>query len=182
MNLIKYKLNTVVGGGDKSIKEKKVRCYYHLNITSFSSHFFCIKYIAMKFSKTFFGNKSVELQFYKCNPFLPDPKLEGNILMLPSDFEGSISCLTKHLVSTGIRVHIPENHVGILLPIARHCSYSQFDAGDLVPRYIPSGFHNVIEVVLYNSCRHWWDIKHGDYVAQLVIVKTKKIHLHEIKV
>ena len=115
------------------------------------------------FSKMF-HKKSAEVHYYKHNPLLPDPKLLGNMLMLPSDYEGRINCFTKHLVSTGIRVHVPAGHVGILIPVVRRC------------------IHNVIEILLYNCCRDWWDIQHGQHVASLVIVKTKKINLREIKV
>lgn len=81
----------------------------------------------------------------------------------------------RKLVSTGVRVQLPENSVGLL------CSRSGLahSAGVVVlnaPGIIDNGYTGEIKVNLFNSSKMDHVIFSGDRIAQLVLQASMQVH------
>lgn len=84
------------------------------------------------------------------------------------------------MVSTGIKMAIPEGYVGMV------CSRSGMAAKDSVfvlnsPGIIDSGFRGEVKVILYNAGNDSYYIKTGQRIAQLVLVKLADVQMKWIE-
>jgi dUTP pyrophosphatase len=82
-------------------------------------------------------------------------------------------------VGTGIAVAVPAGHAGLVLPrsglAARH-GISVVNA----PGLIDTGYRGELRVLLLNTDReHAFDVRPGDRIAQLVIVRVEGADLEE---
>ncbi len=83
-------------------------------------------------------------------------------------------------VGTGLAVAIPPAHAGLVLPrsglAARH-GISLVNA----PGLIDPGYRGELRVLLINTDRHEpFEIAPGDRIAQLMVVATGVVRLHEV--
>tara|TARA_R110000824_G_scaffold14985_6_gene63393 strand:- start:1577 stop:2056 length:480 start_codon:yes stop_codon:yes gene_type:complete len=81
------------------------------------------------------------------------------------------------LISTGIAMALPKNHVGLIWDrssmgvkgIHRHAGV------------IDSGYRGEVKVCLHNTTSELYKIKSGDRIAQLLIQETPIFRLHEVE-
>jgi len=78
----------------------------------------------------------------------------------------------KMLVSTGIRLALPEGHVGLIWPRSGMAVKHSIDCGAGV---IDSQYRGEIKVLLFNHSDGEHFIKQGDRIAQLLVQKVETV-------
>lgn len=94
-------------------------------------------------------------------------KGEGQIIIPP---------LGRHLISTAVKMNIPEGMVGMVCPrsgLALNKGITVLNA----PGVIDPGYVNTVGVILINLGSEPVTITHGDKIAQLLIVDTQDVVL-----
>ena len=76
------------------------------------------------------------------------------------------------LVATGIRLEIPEGHVGLIWPRSGLAVKKGIDCGAGV---IDSHYRGEIKVLLFNHSDKEFQIEQGDRIAQLLIQKIERV-------
>ena len=90
----------------------------------------------------------------------------------------SILAGTRRLVDTGIKVEIPEGHVGLIWPR----SGSAVKGGiDVFAGVIDAGYRGPIKVCLYNSGDKDFAICRHDRIAQIIFQEVSPLCLEEVK-
>ncbi|NIQ03516.1 MAG: dUTP diphosphatase [Nitrospinaceae bacterium] len=78
----------------------------------------------------------------------------------------------KMMVPTGIRLALPENHVGLIWPRSGLAVKHSIDCGAGV---IDSQYRGEIKVLLFNHSNGEYFIKKGDRIAQLLVQKVETV-------
>jgi len=76
------------------------------------------------------------------------------------------------LVTTGIRLEIPEGHVGLIWPRSGLANKKGIDCGAGV---IDSHYRGEVKVLLFNHSDSEFQIEQGDRIAQLLIQKVERV-------
>ncbi len=76
------------------------------------------------------------------------------------------------LVTTGIRLEIPEGHVGLIWPRSGLAVKKGIDCGAGV---IDSHYRGEVKVLLFNHSDKEFQIEQGDRIAQLLIQKVERV-------
>ena len=76
------------------------------------------------------------------------------------------------LVATGIRLEIPEGHVGLIWPRSGLAVTKGIDCGAGV---IDSHYRGEVKVLLFNHSDNEFQIEQGDRIAQLLIQKVERV-------
>ena len=76
------------------------------------------------------------------------------------------------LVTTGIRLEIPEGHVGLIWPRSGLAVKKGIDCGAGV---IDSHYRGEVKVLLFNHSDSEFQIEQGDRIAQLLIQKVERV-------
>ena len=78
----------------------------------------------------------------------------------------------RSLVGTGIRLEIPEGHVGLIWPRSGLAIKKGVDCGAGV---IDSCYRGEIKVLLFNHSDNEFQIEPGDRIAQILIQKVERV-------
>jgi len=89
--------------------------------------------------------------------------------------------LSRGLCGTGIKVEIPQNHVGYVNPRSGNAIKLGLTVLN-APGTIDSGYRGEVKVILYNSNKdHSIEISKGDKIAQLVIQPYVHCEIEAVK-
>ena len=91
---------------------------------------------------------------------------------LKSSVEAMIPARGKSLIATGIRLKLPEGHVGLIWPRSGLAVKHSLDCGAGV---IDSGYRGEIKILLFNHSDQDYALKRGDRIAQLLIQKVERV-------
>ncbi len=83
-----------------------------------------------------------------------------------------IPAKSRSLVGTGIRLEIPEGHVGLIWPRSGLAIKKGIDCGAGV---IDSCYRGEIKVLLFNHSDTEFQIEPGDRIAQILIQKVERV-------
>ena len=83
----------------------------------------------------------------------------------------------KRLVPTGVRLALPEGHVGLIWPRSGRAVKHSIDSGAGV---IDAQYRGEITVLLFNHSDEDFPIEPGDRIAQLLIQKVESIQFHPV--
>jgi dUTP pyrophosphatase len=78
----------------------------------------------------------------------------------------------RTLVATGVRLEIPEGHVGLIWPRSGLAVKKGIDCGAGV---IDSHYRGEVKVLLFNHSDSEFQIEPGDRIAQLLIQKVERV-------
>ena len=78
----------------------------------------------------------------------------------------------RTLVSTGVRLEIPEDHVGLIWPRSGLAVKKGIDCGAGV---IDSHYRGEVKVLLFNHSDNEFQIEPGDRIAQILIQKVERV-------
>mgnify|MGYP001602600025 FL=1 len=79
------------------------------------------------------------------------------------------------LVSTGVRLEIPEGYVGLIWPRSGLAVKKGIDCGAGV---IDSHYRGEVKVLLFNHSDNEFQIEPGDRIAQILIQKVERVEFH----
>ena len=82
------------------------------------------------------------------------------------------------LVATGIRLEIPQGHVGLIWPRSGLAVKKGIDCGAGV---IDSHYRGEIKVLLFNHSDNEFEIEPGDRIAQILIQKVERVQFNPVK-
>jgi len=85
---------------------------------------------------------------------------------------------SKKLIGTGIRVKLPENHVGLIWPRSGLAVKHAIDSGAGV---VDSGYRGEIKVLLFNHSDEEFHIQPGDRIAQILIQKVTQVEFLQVE-
>jgi dUTP pyrophosphatase len=118
---------------------------------------------------------------------LPAYQYEGDAgLDLPidtTDEPGEVIILrpkTPTKVSTGMIVELPPGHVGLVCPRSGLASRQGITVAN-APGVIDPSFRGLLQVILINHGSSNQLLKHGDRIAQLVVVPFAKMEVREVQ-
>ena len=83
----------------------------------------------------------------------------------------------RTLVSTGVRLEIPEGHVGLIWPRSGLAVKKGIDCGAGV---IDSHYRGEVKVLLFNHSDDEFQIERGDRIAQILIQKVERVEFHQV--
>ena len=83
----------------------------------------------------------------------------------------------RTLVSTGVRLEIPEGHVGLIWPRSGLAVKKGIDCGAGV---IDSRYRGEVKVLLFNHSDDEFQIEPGDRIAQILIQKVERVEFHPV--
>ena len=92
---------------------------------------------------------------------------------LKASERSNVPARSKYLVSTGMRIALPEGHVGLIWPRSGLAVKYSIDCGAGV---IDAQYRGEIKVLLFNHSDEDFLIAPGDRIAQLLIQKVESIH------
>ena len=78
----------------------------------------------------------------------------------------------RTLVSTGVRLEIPDGHVGLIWPRSGLAVKKGIDCGAGV---IDSHYRGEVKVLLFNHSDNEFQIEPGDRIAQILIQKVERV-------
>ena len=81
----------------------------------------------------------------------------------------------RTLVSTGVRLEIPEGYVGLIWPRSGLAVKKGIDCGAGV---IDSHYRGEVKVLLFNHSDNEFQIEPGDRIAQILIQKDERVEFH----
>ena len=87
----------------------------------------------------------------------------------------SIPPRERTLVSTGVRLEIPEGYVGLIWPRSGLAVKKGIDCGAGV---IDSHYRGEVKVLLFNHSNNEFQIEPGDRIAQILIQKVERVEFH----
>ena len=85
----------------------------------------------------------------------------------------------RSLIGTGIRIEIPEGHVGLIWPRSGLAIKKGIDCGAGV---IDSCYRGEIKVLLFNHSDTEFQIQPGDRIAQILIQKVERVQFIPVNV
>ena len=119
-------------------------------------------------------NESLKKICRTTGPFVPSYSHSGDA---GADLKASeptiIQAKGKTLVSTGLRIELPEGHVGLIWPRSGLAVKHSIDCGAGV---IDANYRGEIKVLLFNHSNENFNIERGDRVAQLLVQKVESIN------
>jgi dUTP pyrophosphatase len=83
----------------------------------------------------------------------------------------------RTLISTGVRLEIPEGHVGLIWPRSGLAVKKGIDCGAGV---IDSNYRGEIKVLLFNHSDNEFLIKPGDRIAQILFQKVERVEFQSV--
>ncbi|NIQ01271.1 MAG: dUTP diphosphatase, partial [Nitrospinaceae bacterium] len=83
----------------------------------------------------------------------------------------------KKLVPTGIRIHLPPGHTGLIWPRSGLAAKHGLDCGAGV---IDSQYRGEIQVLLFNHSDTDYEIRPGDRIAQLLVHKVERMDFVQV--
>ena len=83
----------------------------------------------------------------------------------------------RTLVSTGVRLEIPEGYVGLIWPRSGLAVKKGIDCGAGV---IDSHYRGEVKVLLFNHSDNEFQIEPGDRIAQILIQKFERVEFHPV--
>ncbi len=126
----------------------------------------------------------IELPIKKTNESVQLPKYAYSgdaALDLPAAESLILQPFERKLVSTGLAIAIPEGYAGLVIPrsgLAIKHGISIVNA----PGLIDSGYRGELKVILVNLDPHTpFEIKTGDRIAQLMLVKIPVVKLDQVE-
>lgn len=115
------------------------------------------------------------------NPSLPLQATKGSCGWdLFSRFETVIEPHDSALISTGIYIQIPPDHVGLICPrsgLALNYKITVLNS----PGVIDSDYRGEIKVLLFNHCESAYKILANDRIAQLLILSVTPATFREVE-
>ena len=81
----------------------------------------------------------------------------------------------RTLVSTGVRLEIPEGYVALIWPRSGLAVKKGIDCGAGV---IDSHYRGEVKVLLFNHSDNEFQIEPGDRIAQILIQKVERVEFH----
>ena len=84
----------------------------------------------------------------------------------------------RTLVSTGVRLEIPEGYVGLIWPRSGLAVKKGIDCGAGV---IDSHYRGEVKVLLFNHSDNEFQIEPGDRIAQILIQKVERVEFHLVE-
>ena len=84
----------------------------------------------------------------------------------------------RTLVSTGVRLEIPEGYVGLIWPRSGLAVKKGIDCGAGV---IDSHYRGEVKVLLFNHSDNEFQIEPGDRIAQILIHKVERVEFHLVE-
>ena len=84
----------------------------------------------------------------------------------------------RTLVSTGVRLEIPEGYVGLIWPRSGLAVKKGIDCGAGV---IDSHYRGEVKVLLFNHSDNEFQIEPGDRIAQILIQKFERVEFHLVE-
>ena len=87
----------------------------------------------------------------------------------------SIPPRERTLVSTGVRLEIPEGYVGLIWPRSGLAVKKGIDCG---AGGIDSHYRGEVKVLLFNHSDNEFQIEPGDRIAQILIQKVERVEFH----
>ena len=85
----------------------------------------------------------------------------------------------RRMVATGLAVAIPEGHAGFVQPRSG-LAHKHGIAVVNSPGLIDAGYRGELRVVLLNTGREPFEIRRGDRIAQLVVLRLPEIDVQEV--
>ena len=111
-------------------------------------------------------------------PFVPSYSHPGDAgADLKASERSKVPAQSKCLVSTGLRIALPEGHVGLVWPRSGLAVKYSIDCGAGV---IDAQYRGEIKVLLFNHSDEDFLIEPGDRIAQLLIQKVESIQFHPV--
>ena len=89
----------------------------------------------------------------------------------------SIPPRERTLVSTGVRLEIPEGYVGLIWPRSGLAVKKGIDCG---AGGIDSHYRGEVKVLLFNHSDNEFQIEPGDRIAQILIQKVERVKFHPV--
>jgi dUTP pyrophosphatase len=83
----------------------------------------------------------------------------------------------RTLVSTGVRMEIPEGHVGLIWPRSGLAVKKGIDCGAGV---IDSHYRGEVKILLFNHSDDEFQIEPGDRIAQILIQKVERVEFYPV--
>ncbi|KMP12658.1 deoxyuridine 5'-triphosphate nucleotidohydrolase [Candidatus Nitromaritima sp. SCGC AAA799-A02] len=112
-----------------------------------------------------------------CNvtgPFVPEYSHPGDAgADLKASVKTEIPARGKCLVPTGLRLALPEGHVGLIWPRSGLAVKRSIDCGAGV---IDAQYRGEIKVLLFNHSDEVFHIEPGDRIAQLLVQKVETVN------
>ena len=111
-------------------------------------------------------------------PFIPSYSHPGDAgADLKASKSSKVPARSKCLVPTGLRIALPEGHVGLIWPRSGLAVKRSIDCGAGV---IDAQYRGEIKVLLFNHSDEDFSIEPGDRIAQLLIQKVESIQFHPV--
>lgn len=112
---------------------------------------------------------------------LPTRAYDGDAgLDLASAIDAELGPLTRMKVPTGVSMHIPEGHVGLIVPRSGYAANHGITHLD-GPGIIDAGYRDQIHFLLFNSdTEETFKIRRGDRLGQIVIVPFATLEPREM--
>ena len=111
-------------------------------------------------------------------PFVPSYSRPGDAgADLKASESSKVPARSKCLVPTGLRIALPEGHVGLIWPRSGLAVKHSIDCGAGV---IDAQYRGEIKVLLFNHSDKDFPIEPGDRIAQLLIQKVESIQFHPV--
>ena len=106
-------------------------------------------------------------------PFVPSYAHPGDAgADLRASVRSKVPARSKCLVPTGLRIALPNGHVGLIWPRSGLAVKSSIDCGAGV---IDAQYRGEIKVLLFNHSDEDFPIEPGDRIAQLLIQKVENL-------
>ena len=107
-------------------------------------------------------------------PFVPAYSHSGDAgADLKASAKAVVPSRGKCLVSTGLRLALPEGHVGLIWPRSGLAVRHSIDCGAGV---IDAQYRGEVKVLLFNHSDEDFSIQAGDRIAQLLVQKVESIN------
>ena len=111
-------------------------------------------------------------------PFVPSYAHPGDAgADLRASVRSKVPARSKCLVPTGLRIALPNGHVGLIWPRSGLAVKRSIDCGAGV---IDAQYRGEIKVLLFNHSDEDFSIEPGDRIAQLLIQKVESIQFHPV--
>ena len=111
-------------------------------------------------------------------PFIPNYAHAGDAgADLCSAVDDCIPPGDRKLISTGIRLALPQGHVGLIWPRSGLAVKQGIDCGAGV---IDSGYRGEVRILLFNHSDQDFTIRKGDRIAQLLVQKVETAHFEAV--
>jgi dUTP pyrophosphatase len=89
-----------------------------------------------------------------------------------------ISSRTRRTIDTGIKLEIPDGHVGLIWPRSGIATKRGID---VFAGVVDSGYRGVVKVCLYNSSDEDFEINRHDRIAQIIFQEVSPFLIEEVE-